>query len=677
MSIAPWLSPVLWREHDWRAALERVARELSAGQQSQRSALDLARACEYVEPDRRRAIAAYELAGPGADRGRARELAIELGWWSARARLTLVARSKDRDPRLILDEAEAWWDAGQPDLCTLALLGVPSKDRGVRGEELAAMVAERDLADYAAEAVARALSCKRELAADAYVMAARFSRAAGRSEDVTRWLEAALEADPRSAIAASFLLELIRREPDPAGVERFLRLRLADTEKDPAARTDRMRAIALALIDSSHHRGFGLRLLRQALESAYEVRNLPIPGHLAMWTVLAAHASADGTRRELLPLVIVALQACDQPVDRVWLGALATEISLRDANSPVVAGAYAEIVAEFAPEHPIVRELVAAVAATESEPATPVPTAAITAAAKAEESFDVDVDLDDTYAGAVEASLADEDLVEELDTPAPIPTASTTSSVTATPSSKPPPGSTPASSNASVKPITASELPRREPPAPVPIVAAIETKPKPSDVTDEGVKPTRPSIAPASITTPAPAAKSASIIPASISNPASMIPSALAKRTAATPAKSPSSLAQKLPPIAAAAAPVLAALRTPDRPAMPPAAATRSDAIPRARRISIPIDVRLVRADGTKLDAHSRDLSTSGLFVLTKGKLAVGDQLSIVLLLPGKEPFTEDEYPAKARVARATDDGYGLELIAPDKALIAALDTLE
>jgi len=54
--------------------------------------------------------------------------------------------------------------------------------------------------------------------------------------------------------------------------------------------------------------------------------------------------------------VVTALDASQNPIDRVWLAAFATEISLRDADNPVVAGAYAEIVAEHAPEHPVVRE---------------------------------------------------------------------------------------------------------------------------------------------------------------------------------------------------------------------------------------------------------------------------------------------------------------------------------
>lgn len=121
---------------------------------------------------------------------------------------------------------------------------------------------------------------------------------------------------------------------------------------------------------------------------------------------------------------------------------------------------------------------------------------------------------------------------------------------------------------------------------------------------------------------------------------------------------------------------VLAALRMPDRPAIPPKPADRPDAAPRARRIAIPIDLQLVLANGKRVDAHCRDISTSGLFVLTDAKLALGDALGVELLLPGKEAFTEDEYRSRARVAREAKGGYGIEFDAPDPGLIAALAAL-
>jgi hypothetical protein len=131
-----------------------------------------------------------------------------------------------------------------------------------------------------------------------------------------------------------------------------------------------------------------------------------------------------------------------------------------------------------------------------------------------------------------------------------------------------------------------------------------------------------------------------------------------------------------LPPVSRAVPPVLAALRTVDRPEIPPKPPDPPNAKIRARRISIPIDVRLLLPDGGFGDGTSRDLSTTGLFVLTTTKLAVDDELVIALMLPGKEAFTEEEYRAKARVARTAEDGYGLELIAPEPDLVAALDQL-
>ncbi len=718
MSIAPWLLPVLWREQDWRAALERLAVQLASsehGAQSHRAAVELGRASEYIEPDRRRTIAVYELAGPGGDLGRARELAVEVGWWSARARLTLAARSVDPDPRLLLDEAESWWDAGQPDLCALALAGVRDSD-SERAGELRALVAARELTDYAAEAVARAVSSAGSAAADAYVMAARFSRAAGRMEDMTRWLESALVAHPGHGAAASCLLALARDGRDPEPIQRYLRLRLENA--DLTTWIDRMRAAALALIETEQHRGFGLRLLRQALERAYEAQHMNVPGHLAMWTVLAAHASADGTRRELLPLVIGALQSSQQDVDRVWLGALATEISLRDAGHAVVAGAYAEIVAEHAPEHPIVRELVATVAATapvEDKPVSsaPVPQAAVTAA-RLEESIDVDIDLDETYAEAAEASLVEADLLEDdgdaspVPMPVPVPVPVPVTTVREPPKYAPMPQKKPAPVPAAKpvaqpvaeppKPATVQALPKEPIAKPAPLarqpIAKLEpakpepakpetTKPIPTVEAAKPAAPVKPSIAPASMAKPATEVKPASIVPASLGKTSSMIPTVMTKPAAATPNKSKITSAMapisRLPPEArrpTGANPVLAALRTVDRPVLPPRAPEPPDASPRARRIAIPIDVCLVLGSGTRIDAHSRDISTSGLFVLSDATLAVGDTLDIELMLPGEEAFTEEQYRSRARVARKADGGYGIELLAPDAALLAALGAL-
>ncbi len=540
--VEAWLLPVLWRERDWRAALTRLATEkakVPASAMTRRSAVELGRACEYIEPDRRRAVAAYELAG-NLDAERARELAIETGWWAARARRG--ARADDD----IVDEAEAWWDAREPELAMLALAGL----RGTtdRASDLHALSAGTDRPRHAERIAARAATQTGAAAAADYVMAARVAHA-------IRNLEAALAACPGHPIAARMLLDHALTGRDAEPVQRVVRACLAGL--DPTATVDALRMLALALVRTDQHRGFGLRLLRQALDTAYEAHLDRIPGHLAMWITLVERATADGTRRELLPLAIHAIECSPHPIDHVWLGALATQISL-DAGSPVVAGAYAEIVAEHAPEHPIVKQLVTDVASAGDA----VPVEAVAAANTVRLELDVDVPIEETYADAVV---------------------------------------------------------RKKPPPPPPKKS--EPKPEPKQLA-------RSSIIPAVLTKSAPK------------------------------------------PVA----PVLAALRTPNRPLIPPKIEP-AQVKERARRTSVPIDVRLLLDSGPVL-AHSRDLSTSGMFVLTGAPLVVGSTLDLVVMVPGTEAFTEDEHHARVRVVRRGEGGYGVELIAPDAELLGALAAL-
>jgi hypothetical protein len=290
-----------------------------------------------------------------------------------------------------------------------------------------------------------------------------------------------------------------------------------------------------------------------------------------MWAVLSARAQADGTRRELLPLVVTALDTCKAPFDRVWLGALATEISLRDAGHAIVAGGYAEIVAEHAPDHPVLKQLVGAVAGGGGA----VPADAVRAAERVtqDEGFELDIDLDGVYAEAAEAATLGVDDLEEVE-----------------------------------EPVAPAKVAKPK------ALARIVPVAKPASQAKRG-KPGKPGLAPT----------------------------------------------------------VLAALRIPDRPAVPPRPSVPPGVKERPHRIPIAIDVRLHPEGGARIDAHSRDISTTGLFVLTQASLAIGETVGIVLLLPGKEAFAETEYRGRARVARQGEGGYGIELVDPTPELLAAL----
>lgn len=615
MAVASWIFPVLWRAQEWEPALDQLVREVASAETTSRAreaVLELGEPFEYLVADRKKAIAVYELAGEPYS---ARRLAIELGWWAARARLTTALRALDTSEQLAIEEAEAWWDAGQPDLCALAAAGIVPAKRSERADDVARLVAGTALVEAALAAAARAGRATGVVAADAFVSAARLAGAAGRSDDQLRFLEHAIEADPTHDVAASLFVRLAMQSPDSESIQRFLRTRLAALEANDWYVA--LRVTAFALIDSPHHRGLGLRLLRHLLERAYEDPPGQIPAHLAIWSVLAAQAKIDRTRRDLLPLAIRGLEVSSSPVDRVWLGALAAEISLRDADDPIVAGRYAEIVAEHAPEHPIMRELVAAVArpapAKRSKTIPPLPAEAITAAKAVEAAGWADISLDDIILGAASAAMEPEPAPAPSSAPEPArPPEVAAPARTAAPTAKPP-------SSASLRaPAATASLPRRvEPPVKV-----------------------------------------------AVGGPAQH----------AVPAKAPK--AAGLPPLPPLARGVLDALRTPDRPSIPARLPDPPDAKERARRIAIAIDVRFYGDGGISGEGISRDLSTSGLFVSTTVDLPIDTDLTLVLMVPGKEAFLEEEFRSRARVVRKEARGYGVQLIEPAPALIAALAAL-
>jgi len=561
MSIESWLLPVLWREHDWPIALKRLRRELATAPQSasaRRAAIELGLACEYIDPDRTRALAAYELAGAT---DRARDLAIELGAWGVLARISVALRAGAPHSELMVEEAAAWWDAGQPALCALALAGLRDADRTANAQALEALVEGHALEHHQRVAVLRATEGEDSDPVEDYTMAARLAIASG--DDGTRWLEAAMLAAPGHSIAARLLLTLTLQGGDHDRIQRYLRLRLDGL--DLPAWLDNARACALAMLGTERHRGFGMRLLRQALERAYAAPPQEVPGHLAMWSALAARAARDGIRRELLPLIVRAIEWSRDPIDHVWLGALATEIVLHDANDLVVASGYADIVAEHAPEHPVVRELIRRV--NESAVVEP------------------DVGLDALYesVAGVATFAADVDEIADDDWSRPM-----------------------------IQPASPAAL----------LAAAGVSKPNPFSAR-------------------------------------SLANGTLPPRTMRAPTN-----------------PVLASLRTPDRPTLPPRPAPPVNAKDRARRIALPIDVRVRGDSGSVIEAHSRDISTSGLFVITDAALTIGDELDIELRLPGSDPLSERGYSARARVVRREDSGYGIELIAPHAELIGALAEL-
>ena len=114
-------------------------------------------------------------------------------------------------------------------------------------------------------------------------------------------------------------------------------------------------------------------------------------------------------------------------------------------------------------------------------------------------------------------------------------------------------------------------------------------------------------------------------------------------------------------------------LLVPAPPTQPPGAPSR------ASRIELPVDVSLTtesERDLPALAAITRDLSATGMFLVTTATLPVGAEVDLGLELPGADALRLSKHRLRARVVRRTDTGYGLSFIDPPATLRQAIELL-
>jgi hypothetical protein len=132
----------------------------------------------------------------------------------------------------------------------------------------------------------------------------------------------------------------------------------------------------------------------------------------------------------------------------------------------------------------------------------------------------------------------------------------------------------------------------------------------------------------------------------------------------------PRAPAQPLPDTA------LTALRSGGRkPGVPTSPPLPAQAAPRAERVVVPADVEV--HSGTEVFAAVvRDLSTTGLYVITHREIAVDNIVTVVIELPRAGVLEVTRYEARAKVVRRAYTGYGMLLLEPAPDLVAAITAL-
>lgn len=332
---------------------------------------ELAEATDQVDPDRGHALARYleaARAGNQHARLRARGLALATGAHLTTAELAL----EDRDP---LAAGEAFLDAGFPELAVDPLKGVIELQRATVLFNFATKQ-NIDAETEIARALAQAKQQTGRASVPAFAHAARIAALAKLDTRLLEVLAAAQRACPDDDAVAS-LVEF--RLLGANRVDELLAHYRARFENapSPAQQVERMRNAGAALLNKGLQPGLALRMLRMSLETAYVAKLANVPNHIATWESLAAHARAQQTTLDLVPLIVQALESPLSDDAAVYLSRLGLEIVWKDGNDTLAAQPYAATLLDFVPDHPLAtaftKEIAAAMKPTELPPAPPAP----------------------------------------------------------------------------------------------------------------------------------------------------------------------------------------------------------------------------------------------------------------------------------------------------------------
>lgn len=367
MSIAGWIRECLWPAESWSEELARLRRDVPLEPPGARRVVrlfDLAWASEYCDPDRGRALELYLAAW--------REGHAEAGAHAKRLAAQLFSHVKIAEIAVAEGDAyaagAAFLDAGLSELAAepLQRLLDQHKDRRAavpEGTRVLLQLARHQAFDAEAEitaALARAAAATGPTAVAAYVHAARIARLGNRRDRLPAILSAASRASPgNEEILALVELRLVEAN-DADGLLAHFRDRF---ERAPTRGeyVDLVRRAALELIAYNLQPGLGLRLLRMSLEHAYAAELPSIGSHIAAWEHLIAHAAAQQSTVELVPLLVQAIGAPLPDDDAMYLARTGLAIVWKDGKDTLAAQPYAAVVLDFVRDHPLASALVATV----------------------------------------------------------------------------------------------------------------------------------------------------------------------------------------------------------------------------------------------------------------------------------------------------------------------------
>lgn len=371
--LAPWLKLRLGRAVEWSAELAVLRAEVARGRSTEK-AFDLAQASEQCDPDRGRALALYVDAWRGQHpeaAAHAERLAEAL-----RAHMTRAELAAERGD--FIAAGTAYLDAGMRDLAVVPLrkaldaLGTATSDQRAEATALLALAEQTPFNIEAAitATVGTALATRGAAAAPHYAHAIRLARL-GAPAKLPALVVSAARACPDDPKLEILVEDYLLEKNDAADLLDHYRQRFEGATTRAEA-VERMRTAGSVLVERGVQPGLGLRLVRLALETTYTALLPDISSHMAAWELLVAHARAQRSTHELMPLLVQALAAPLPEHEALYLTGIGLTIAWRDTNDMLAAQPYAATLLDFVPDHPLAVAFLREIGMT-TEPAEPAP----------------------------------------------------------------------------------------------------------------------------------------------------------------------------------------------------------------------------------------------------------------------------------------------------------------
>ena len=363
MELSKEMRAQIWRASDWSERERELEGELDQiTDPSKRSAylFELGHLCEYMVPDRARALWAFGRAWQATGRNtpaleRARAIYLEIGNLEMVAQLAQVEFKQTSQPDYLAIAGEAWLDAGQLDKA----VGVLENALEFRTHD----VVLKDALEIAKLPPDRVTAEVDQLVA--------YAPSAGELEQVrlcvriSRLLWLHRKDDPR-------LPELLRRghqyDPEEDRINVLLQLHLEANEQfEDLARLYRRRADATSSLEDSidllRQGGMSLAvrfeemtlavdLLERALQLGHDNDIEDIPGHLAMLRTLRDAYALEGEAERVLPLCEQAIRGRRSIDEQLSIALFAGNLAWKHAGLRDEAQRYFTAVRGVLPDHP-------------------------------------------------------------------------------------------------------------------------------------------------------------------------------------------------------------------------------------------------------------------------------------------------------------------------------------